>query len=304
VNKEQEEMSEPILLIDTNYLCHRAFHAVGGLSYKDIGTGAIFGVLRDIVSLQDSFATKRCVFAFDLGLSYRHKLLPTYKRSRRIRHAEETEEEQETRRDFNGQVKRLRREYLPAAGFNNVFAARGFEADDIIASIAAALPSNEEGIIISNDHDLWQCLRPNIFCWDPQRQRAYSIGNFRGEWGLEPHQWADVKAYAGCGTDDVPGIRGVGEKTAAKWLRGELPEHTQAYAKLVAGVATHKTNLPLVRLPFPGTPEFEIKPDNVTEDKWWALADRLGMQSIKSAVPRTSSRRSKGRKREGFFKKL
>jgi len=291
------DLLEPILLIDTNYLCHRAFHTTGDMAYEDIGTGAIFGVLRDIVTLQENFKTRRCVFAFDLGRSHRHKLLPTYKNSRRIRHAEESGEEQEARRDFNGQVKKLRRQYLPAAGFRNVFSAFGYEGDDIIAALAAALPNEQEAIIIASDKDLWQCLRPNVWCWNPITQQAYTLESFRAMWGLEPHQWADVKAYAGCRTDDVPGINGVGDVTAAKWLRGDLKEHTKAFGLLSTGAGVHKANLPLVRLPFPGVPEFEIKIDEVTEDKWQALADSLGMQSIRSEAPRVAPRKSKGRKR-------
>jgi len=290
-------MPEPILLIDTNYLCHRAYHAIGEMAYGDMGTGAVFGVLRDIVILQDFFNTTRCVFAFDKGRGYRYDLLPTYKSTRKARHADESEEDKIAREDFKQQIERLRRNYLPAAGFKNIFAINGLEADDIIASIAGGLPRDEEAVIIGSDQDLWQCLRDNVYCWSPHTQRAYSLETFRKQWGIKPHQWADVKAYAGCSSDDVPGLPGVGEKTAAKYIRGELGDHTKAYAKLAAGTVLHDTNMKLVRLPFPGTPKFEFVPDEVTEEKWQALADGLGMRSIRSTAPRVAGRKSKGRKR-------
>jgi len=295
------EVNEPLLLIDTPYLCHRSWHVMKNLSFGDRGTGAIFGVLRDIVSLQDTFKTTRCVFAFDLGRSRRAGILPTYKTSRYAHHAEESDEEKAARSDFQEQIKHLRERHLPDAGFRNVFAAEGFEADDIIAQFSAALPREDEAIIISSDQDLWQCLRPNVWIWNLHTQKTYTLKHFRIQWGLEPKQWAYVKAYAGCGTDDIPGISGIGEVTAAKYLRGDLGCETKAYAKLSTSSELWKRNIGLVRLPFVGTPKFAIQPDEVTEEKWCALADSLGMPSIRDTVPRVATdKKSKGRKRNGF----
>jgi len=295
-------MSEPLLLLDTPYLCHRAFHAMGDLSFGSEGTAAIFGVLRDIVLLQEEFKPGRCVFAFDRGRPHRLKLPPTYKSTRRKRYAEESEEEQAARKDFRRQIQKLCTQYLPAAGFQNAISARGFEADDLIAAVAAALSPNEEAIIVSSDKDLWQCIRPNIWCWNPQKRQAYTIAMFRAEWGIEPEQWAEVKAYAGCATDDVPGVEGVGEKTAAKYIRGDLGEKTKAHAKLARAEIQCAWNMRIVQLPYPNTPTFELQSDEVTEETWQALADELGMHSLRSTVPRTVTRKSRGRKRaKGFF---
>jgi len=287
-----------LLLIDTNYLCYRAFYAMGELAHEGAGTGAIFGVLRDIVALQDNFQTTRCVFAFDTGRSNRAKLLPTYKATRRKKREEENEEEKQARENFGRQVGALRKDYLPAVGFKNVFAARGFEADDIIASITTRLPGNVEAVVVGSDKDFYQLLRPNVYCWNPQKQRAYTAKHFRAEWGMEPDEWADVKAYAGCSTDDVPGVPGVGEKTAAKYLCGALGAHTKAYKKLEAARVQYAFNMRLVQLPYPGTPEFVLQEDEVTEEKWVALADRLGMRSLRDNAPRGAARKSKGRKRK------
>lgn len=82
---------EPLLLIDTNYLCHRVYHALGDLTFGGASTAVVFGVLRDIVGLQSFFSTGRCIFAFDHGGMYsaRRDILPGYKSSRRKRHAAE-----------------------------------------------------------------------------------------------------------------------------------------------------------------------------------------------------------------------
>lgn len=287
-----------ILLIDTNYLAYRAWHAMKELSYGAEGTGAVFGVLRDIVQLQDEFQTTRCAFAFDTGRPRRTRHLPTYKGSRRAHHDEDSEEEKMARQNLLQQIQNLRTTYLPAAGFHNIFAARGFEADDIIAALAAEIPSGQEAVIVSSDHDLWQCLRPNIWCWNMHTRRAYTDELFRKKWGMKPSMWADVKAYAGCSTDDVPGVPGVGEITAARWLRGELGQHTKAAAKIAAAGDLYARNLCVVRLPYPNTPVFDIVPDEVTEERWQALADLLGMRSIRSTIPRAAQKQTKGRKRD------
>lgn len=296
---------EPLLLIDTNYMCHRAWHAVGSLAHGDMGTGAVYGVLREIVSLQAFFRTSRCAFAFDpRGPGKRLKLHPGYKGSRRAKYAEETDAEKEARADFHHQIQCLREDYLTAAGFSNVFMADGYEADDIIARIAADLPEDDEAIIVGSDQDLWQCLRPNVWCWNPHKKRAYTLKCFRRQWGLHPRRWPDVKALAGCKSDDIPGVPGVGEATAVKFLRRTLGPHTKAAAALRASRDVYEANIKLVRLPFPGTPEFILRPDTITEEKWQALADRLGMRSLRDNMPRGVETKLKGRRRgnnqEGF----
>jgi len=296
-------MREPLLIIDVSFLCHRAWHSLGALTFGNDGTGSIFGVLRDIVQLQEAFFTSRIAFCFDSGPSHRRKLLPSYKGSRSKRYAEETPIEREARKGFRKQIDLLRTDYLHRAGFRNVFYAKGFEADDIIAKIAEDTHRNDEAIIVGSDHDFWQCLRQNVYCWNPITQSAYTIKSFREDWGLEPTDWAKVKAYAGCSSDDVPGIAGVGEKTAAKYLRGELGEHTQAAKKLTVADDLLVRNMALVCLPYHGTPAFDVVPDEVTEERWQALVDSLGMQALRDIIPRNAIRKSKGRKRGKETKK-
>ena len=146
-------MKQPILLLDTNYLCHRAYHAMGDLTYGDEGFGAVFGVLRDIVNFQETFHTPYMIFAFDLGRGYRYNDLPEYKSSRRSRHADAPKEEQAKRKELQKQITKLRTEYLPEAGFKNVYAVDGFEADDIIASLAQSLPP--QFCLVATLHRTW-----------------------------------------------------------------------------------------------------------------------------------------------------
>lgn len=293
-------MKDPLLLIDVSYMAYRAFHAMGALAHGGEGVAVAFGVLRDVVGLQNQFQTGRCVFAFDHPApKHRAAILPTYKASRRARYLEESAEEKEARADFRRQLAALYKTHLPAAGFANVFAAAGYEADDIIAKVVQRLPPGEEAIIVSSDADLWQLLRPGVVVWNPQKAKLLTATGFALKWGIEPDRWADVKAIAGCSGDDVPGVPGVGEATAAKYLRGELGAHTKAHAAIEDRFAMWQENLKLVRLPYYGTPDFEIRPDGVTEETWCGVADALGAKSLRVAVPRTATKKSKGRKRNG-----
>lgn len=285
-------------MIDANYLCHRAYHSVQDMVYGDVGVGVLYGVLRDILYLQDFFKTSRVVFAFDPGGSgLRSNLSAVYKSSRYKRYEGETEEEQESRAALRQQIKALHEKHLPGLGYKNVFSAVGFEGDDIIAKIIKGMPRHEEAIIVSSDQDFWQCLQPNVTCYNPHQKKCYSYNQFVGEWGILPKQWASVKAFAGCKSDDVIGIPGVGEKTAAKWLRNELGAHTKAAKAIKSSRSIYKRNLPLVRLPFKGCPLFEIVPDEVTEEKWHALIDSFEMNSLRATVPYGIKTKSKGRKR-------
>lgn len=289
---------KPLILTDTNFLCYRAFHTMPELAHNDIGTGAVFGVLRDVVEFQKMFDTPHVAFAFDYeGKGLREEQMPGYKLTRKLRHDEESDEDKLRRANLKSQILEFRRTYLPRLGFNNVFAWRGLEADDIIASIAAAQPPGREVIIISSDQDLWQLITSDVWCYNPITRKAMTEEIFLKEWPVVPSQWADVKAWAGCGTDDVPGIEGIGEITAAKWVAGRLRSHTKAWQKMSEGIETYNRNIGVVRLPFPGTPEFPLAEDNVTEEAWQNLADELGFKTIRGEIPLGARRISKGRKR-------
>jgi DNA polymerase I len=279
-------MADAWLIFDCDFLCHRAFHAMGSLSHAGEMTGVIYGFLRDLVHLREVHYTDRVVFAFDHGVSKRKQLLSTYKGNRLPR----TEEEESLRGELRRQINLLKRRYLPDLGFRNVFYEDGYEADDVIASVCRnSLPKGDVAIVVSADKDLYQLLeKDRVIVWDVIKKRPYTEEKFRKEYGVAPAVWKQVKAIAGCNSDCVPGVRGVGDKTAAKFLAGNLPasrKTAQAISEFVLG-GGFKRNLPLVRLPFKGCPTFELREDEYSEKNWNALADRLGMVSLKKSSRR------------------
>jgi 5'-3' exonuclease len=285
------------LILDTNYLAYRAFYSTGELAWGDEATGVIFGVLRDIGTFRELFATDNIIFCFDSRESIRCTISPTYKEKRRIEEATWDDETRARKAGMREQVLRLRRQHLPGIGYANVFQARGYEADDVIASVCQTLPGGDERIIISADEDLWQLLDADTICYNPGKRQVTDLVGFREKWGIEPGQWPDVKALAGCSSDDVRGIIGVGEATAARYLRGELPRTGKLYGKIHSqtGQRVWRRNLPLVRLPYEGTPIFTVGADTVTPATWAAVADGLGFASLRDLAVITN----RGRKGYG-----
>jgi 5'-3' exonuclease len=281
-------MNRTWLLLDCSYLAHRAWHALGdSMTHESQPTAAIFGFLQEVLRLQAEFDTKLIAFAFDAGHGPRTEILPEYKQGRQRQRDEETEEERESRRKFYLQLRRLREQYLSQAGFRNVFWQDGREADDVLASLAkSSLNEDDSAVIVSSDHDMWQCIDHRTSVYNPQTKVLLDRDAFMAKWGIEPALWSSVKAIAGCGADNVPGLRGIGEVTAAKYYRGKLKPESAAFRKITGeGIDVYNRNIKIVRLPFAGTEVFRMRPDEVSRESWNGLAERLGMKSLMDSVP-------------------
>ncbi len=283
-------MRKKWLILDCNYLCHRAKHTTGGLSYENKPTGVIYGFLKTIISFQEMFDTPYIVFCWDSRTSKREDIYPAYKQQRKSRYSDLTDKEIQFEKEFRYQMKKLRRKYLFRIGFKNVFVQPGYESDDIIGSICINLPMVDEAVIISSDKDMYQLIRHNVVCYNPQKNKILTLQGFKKQYGIIPEQWIAVKCIAGCNTDEVVGIRGVGEKTVIKYLQGELKETTKAFQKIEKEKVKYtKKNYPLVALPFKGTMNPILEKDKILKDGWRAVTKELGMKSIRNRIPKKRS---------------
>lgn len=271
------------LVLDAYFLGWRAFHSKNWMQFGTIKTGVIYGILQDLISLQDLFDTSRLVFAFDVGRRKRQDLYPKYKEHR---HSNLTEEEEALHKDFRIQMVNLRRDYLPRIGYKNILWEKGYEADDIIATVCQSIPPEDEAIIISADGDLYQLLSPNVLFHNPNKMRTITLQSFTKEFGIPPRLWSKVKAIAGCKSDNVPGIPGVGEKTAIKYILGKLkPDSSAMRAIQVGWEDVVMRNKPLVKLPFAGCPTFELQEDKLSPKGWLEVAGELGLESLATRLP-------------------
>ena len=260
-----------IILVDSNAICHQAKHSAN-LDFEGIKTGIIFLFFLKIIKLAKALQSDHFVFCWDSMNSKREEIFPEYKAHRR---KERTPEEERIDTGCYKQFNTLKSFILPAIGFES-FAFDGYEADDLIASIV----KNNEGpfVIVSSDSDLYQLLRDDVSMF---MKEGYTIEDFEEEYKIHSTNWRHVKSISGCSTDDIPGIAGVGEKTACKYLRKELAVASRAYQAIVAGKKIIQFNLPLVSLPFEGTPVIKLREQlKLSFDAYVKYCGKYGFNSL------------------------
>jgi len=251
---------KPYMLIDCSSIAYRAFFVMGGLSSGNVGTGVTFGFLSQILQLAKLFKTDKFVFCFDSGKSYRRVLYPEYKQKRR--ETEQTEEEIRYKKEFYRQVNELRISILPELGFKNVFVKTGYESDDLMAHFALNNKVTIPSVMATTDQDLYQCISYNSYFYDLGKRELRDKEWFNDMYfDLDPWWWMRMKCLAGCPGDGVGGIKGVGEKTAFKYLKGELKVDSRAYKAIESeeGGRIQDRNFKLVALPFKGNKELDLE---------------------------------------------
>ncbi|MDI3315676.1 MAG: DNA polymerase I [Mycobacterium sp.] len=203
-----------LLLLDGNSLAYRAFYALPAENFKTAGgltTNAVYGFTAMLINLlRDEYPT-HVAAAFDVSRqTFRSDRYPQYKANRSA-----------TPDEFHGQID-ITKEVLTALGIT-VLAEPGFEADDIIATLATQ--AEDEGfrvLVVTGDRDALQLVSDNVTVLYP-RKGVSDLTRFTPDavvekYGLTPEQYPDFAALRGDPSDNLPGIPGVGEKTAAKWI--------------------------------------------------------------------------------------
>ena len=202
-----EKASQPsVFLIDgTNYI-YRAFYAIRGLSTsRGFPTNAIYGFTNMLMKLCRDWAPEYIAVAFDpKGPTARHEVYDQYKANR------------------SAMPEELRPQITPikeiVRGFSiRVIEEQGIEADDVIGTLAKRCEvAGMRVIIASGDKDLMQLVSDNVLMVDTMKDIFYDIEGVKGRFGVGPGRVIDILGLAGDTSDNVPGIPGVGEKTALK----------------------------------------------------------------------------------------
>jgi DNA polymerase-1 len=216
---------EQLVLIDGSGYIFRAFHALPMMmSPEGVPVNAVFGFTKMLMKLMDDLQPSHVLVIFDAGrVTFRNDIYPEYKQNR-------TDPPDELVPQFS-----LVRDATEAMSLP-VTELPGFEADDLIASYAKmAHESGTECLIVSSDKDLMQLVRPGVTMLDPMKQRRISDAEVVEKFGVLPNRVVDVQSLAGDSTDNVPGVPGIGIKTAAELINqfGDLDS-------LLAGAETIK----------------------------------------------------------------
>ncbi len=200
-----------IYLVDASVFIFRAWFAVPVDVVDRDGNpvNAVFGFARFLVDLLERESPRYIAVAFDESLAqgYRNDIYPAYKANREPAPVE-------LKRQFA-----LCREVCAALGLAQ-FGSPRYEADDIIGTLAtraraAGLPVT----IVSRDKDLTQLLSPVDVYWDAIADRRYAYDEIEERFGVVPERMADFLALMGDAVDNIPGVPGVGRKTAQKLLK-------------------------------------------------------------------------------------
>lgn len=272
---------KPWLLIDLSYLAHRARYALDGLQFQDLPTGVLFGFFEQLRTIcqDERCRSNRVAIFLDSNQSYRKQKFPAYKAHRKDKL---TEEEVEQLHVMYQQVKLLQTEILPAIGFP-IYQQTGCESDDLMAMAAREFHGHQrQAVIITADGDLWQCIKLAVHWYDPFRKLYYDPVSFMNKKGLAPADWGSVKALAGCNGDEVPGIPGVGTKTAVDYLLGKLNTGYKRAKAIVSpeGRAIYERNKGLIFLPHPKTKPISLREPEYKAEEFFKMAERYGLLSF------------------------
>ena len=207
-------VSDTVLIIDGHSMAFRAFYALPPDNFVTVTgqhTNAVYGFVSMLTRLLETEQPTHVAVAFDVSRhSFRTEEYPEYKGTRDA-----------TPEEFKGQVE-LIREVLDAMGIVSL-SREGFEADDILATLAYRAGNDGATVlVVSGDRDSFQTVTNNVTVLypgtGPGDLRRMTPQAVEDKYGVPPHRYPEIAAIVGETSDNLPGVPGVGPKTAAQWI--------------------------------------------------------------------------------------
>lgn len=245
-----------LLLVDGHYYLYRSFYAIRGLkNSRGEPTNAIYGFIKAVRKMLADLKPDRAAVIWDCGLPARRvELQPAYKQNRTSMPD-----------DLRPQEDWLQ-EKIPLLGLASLY-LQDTEADDLIASYAtAARRGGADVVIATNDKDILQTVVPQLHIYSTLKTDIKEGGfallgpaEVRGKWGVDPFQIADVLTLTGDASDNIPGVPGIGDKTAVALItqhasiekileNPEIIENVRLREKIVSNRDLILANREMVRL--------------------------------------------------------
>lgn len=231
--------SDTLLILDGHNVALRAYHALGKQSLllktkEGEGTWGIYGFFTTLVHFVNRYNPEKIAITFDLGQSEKRlELFPEYKAHRKSNIPEENNKRQESKRQIEVLIRLLEIFNIPVIREPNV------EADDIIAKLV----NKHEGrvVVVSGDHDLKQLVSDRVIVVKPsigiKDEDIFDRQKIIDEYGVEPHRLPEIWALTGDTSDNIPGVPGIGEKTAIDMIKkyGSLSDIMRSDEKKIEG---------------------------------------------------------------------
>jgi DNA polymerase-1 len=199
---------QQVYVVDSHSLIYQVFHALPEMTGPaGQPAGAIHGFVRDMVDLISRKQPHFLVCAFDApGDTFRHEIFDQYKINREAMPL-----------DLQLQIPNVHR-FLQAMGIP-ILSCPGYEADDILATVGRRVEQlHGECFLVTADKDCRQLITDQVKMYNIRKDQVIDQQTVRDEWGIEPNQVVDFQALWGDATDNIPGIPGIGKKTAAQLL--------------------------------------------------------------------------------------
>ena len=283
-------MKETLFLFDGTALAYRAYFAFIKnplINSKGTQTSAVFGVIKSFFKVINDFNAKYIAISFDRKeQTFRHKLTETYKANR-----------PPTPQELISQIEYIK-SFFELIGLKEI-SLPGYEADDILGTIAKTYETQFDIIIVSGDKDFAQLVNDNISLYDNKNDKIIKYQEVSDKYNINPDQFIDYLALIGDSADNIPGAKGIGPKTAAKLLNqydnienlynniSEFPENKEK-EKLVNSkenvflsktLATIKTDVPIADL---NVKDFLFNKKNITNAV--SFLDELELTTLKNSL--------------------
>lgn len=259
--------SDCLVIVDGNNVTQRSHYAFKDLrTTSDWDSGAVYGNLTALSQMFTELRPSHMLWCFDRGKSeFRTELLPTYKAHRfesADRHIKYGGTDERTVSEILAPQYLAFEEFLGYRGIDT-WGEKGWEADDLIAAVVHKAKNRMPIFIVSGDHDMEQLVEHGPDCrvtiYKPNlpkgQNRFFGPDQVREKYDVEPNQLSQLFALVGDKSDNIEGIKGVGPKTAAKWMNkyGDLPTILEQEPKVNAADRSRvSTNFFLMDLSQPG----------------------------------------------------
>ena len=298
-----------LLLLDGNAIIHRAYHAIPPLTTDDgVQTNAVFGFTSTLLTVLEKFQPDYIIATFDLpGKNFRHVMYPDYKATRK-----------ETPEDLTPQFE-LVKDVVRSLGIK-IIEKEGYEADDVIGTIAKQVGGNGiETIIVTGDKDTLQLVDDDTKVFTMSRgihdMVLYDEGLVKDKMSVNVAQIPDYKGLRGDSSDNIPGVKGVGEKTAVAlldeyrdldgiynnldnikpaWKNKLEADKEKAYLSKELGII--KTDVPIEKIDFK-----DVSVDKMTFDNARKMFTKLGFNSLLKRLPEQEGEQERQNKKDNFI---